>query len=83
MDCAETGVFLSSFLDNGWSAILWLLALLSDAMITADLFSWFSEFSGLMFEEDGDWQTMEVFAVDDCAAVAHGSPSVPKSKFQC
>ena len=78
VDCAEIGVFLSSFLDNGWSAILWLLALLSDATIATDLFSRFSEFLGLMFEEDGDWQTMEVFAVDDCAAVEHGPPSVPE-----
>ena len=80
-DCAELGDNTASFLDVVWSAILELLGLLSDAETTA-LFSWFSEFPGLMFEEDGDWQTMGEFAADDCAAVEHVPATVPKSNNQ-
>ena len=82
LDCAELGDNTASFLDVVWSAILELLGLFSDAETTTALFSWFSEFPGLMFEEDGDWQTMGEFAVDDCAAVEHVPATVPKSNNQ-
>ena len=82
LDCAELGDNTASFLDVVWSAILELLGLFSDAETTTALFSGLSAIPGLMFVEDGDWQTMGEFAADDCAAVEHVPATVPKSNNQ-
>ena len=67
--------FLSS-LDNVWSTIFAFRDLFSDIEAAVVVFTWLFVFPGLMFVEDGDWQTMEEFGVDDGAAVEHEPASV-------
>ena len=64
-------------LDIGWSIRLVLLDFFSEFKPAVLVFSWLPVLPGLMFVEDGDWQTPEEFGVIDCAPVELGPGSVP------
>ena len=73
-------LFLSS-LDILWSEGLALLDLLSDCEDADIVFPWLSLFTGLKFEEDGDWQMMEAPEVEDWAAVELAHAPVDTNKI--